>query len=610
MGVFACLFASPFASFSRSPRRKCSLRKSPTPSTNPLGDPGVIPVGADGKPLNLDFETGTLDDWTAEGKAFEGQPIKGDISRTVRPAIARRASTPASSGSAATRSSATSRQGTLTSAAFEVTHPLCQLPDRRRAAPRRRASSWSRADDNKVFYTPRGKNEENLRPVVVDLTKHQGQEDLHPHRRSSTPAAGGTSTSTTSASTPPGPKFKALSSELPVPEVAALYPHAGLSGEEAAKAMVVPPGFSVQCRRQEPDVKQPIAMAIDDRGRLWIAEAYTYPIRAAEGEGKDRILIFEDTDGDGTLRQAHGLHRGAEPRQRPGSRLRRRVGRRGAVSAVHSRSRTATTSPTASRRCCSTAGASRTRTKRSTRFIWGPDGWLYGCHGVFTHSQRRQAGHARRQAHADQRRHLALSSRCGTSSRSSPRARATRGASTSTTTARPSPRPASFRTCIHIIQGGRYQRQAGQHFNPYTYDDIKTIAEHRHYIGNQCRTAATAAVRRGRRRPRPCRGDDLPRRRLAREVPRPDLHEQHPRQPAQRGRAHAARARATSAATPPTSCSPATAGRRSSTCTYGPDGQVYMIDWYDSKPATTAKPTATTAATGGFTGSSTTTPSR
>jgi putative heme-binding domain-containing protein len=34
-----------------------------------------------------------------------------------------------------------------------------------------------------------------------------------------------------------------------------------------------------------------------------------------------------------------------------------------------------------------------------------------------------------------------------------------------------------------MIQGGRYERQAGQHFNPYTYDDIKTIADHRHYVG-------------------------------------------------------------------------------------------------------------------------------
>ncbi|HVK16634.1 MAG TPA: PVC-type heme-binding CxxCH protein, partial [Fimbriiglobus sp.] len=37
--------------------------------------------------------------------------------------------------------------------------------------------------------------------------------------------------------------------------------------------------------------------------------------------------------------------------------------------------------------------------------------------------------------------------------------------------------------CYHIVQGGRYERQAGQHFNPYTYDDIKTIADHRHYAG-------------------------------------------------------------------------------------------------------------------------------
>ena len=41
-------------------------------------DAGVLPVGADGKPLNLDFETGTLKDWTAEGDAFKDQPIKGD----------------------------------------------------------------------------------------------------------------------------------------------------------------------------------------------------------------------------------------------------------------------------------------------------------------------------------------------------------------------------------------------------------------------------------------------------------------------------------------------------------------------------------------------------
>src|SRR5690349_24460407 len=53
------------------------------PKADP-NDPGVLPVGADGKPLNLDFETGTLKDWTAEGDAFKGQPIKGDTVKARR----------------------------------------------------------------------------------------------------------------------------------------------------------------------------------------------------------------------------------------------------------------------------------------------------------------------------------------------------------------------------------------------------------------------------------------------------------------------------------------------------------------------------------------------
>src|ERR671933_96821 len=47
----------------------------------------------------------------------------------------------------------------------------------------------------------------------------------------------------------------------------------------------------------EPDVVQPISFTIDDRGRLWVAEALNY------GEwkptGRDRIVLLEDTDGDG-----------------------------------------------------------------------------------------------------------------------------------------------------------------------------------------------------------------------------------------------------------------------------------------------------------------------
>src|SRR5882762_7363275 len=43
---------------------------------------GVLPLSKDGRALNLDFEDGTLKDWSATGTAFEKQPIKGD---TVAP---------------------------------------------------------------------------------------------------------------------------------------------------------------------------------------------------------------------------------------------------------------------------------------------------------------------------------------------------------------------------------------------------------------------------------------------------------------------------------------------------------------------------------------------
>src|SRR5262249_42002231 len=66
---------------------------------------------------------------------------------------------------------------------------------------------------------------------------------------------------------------------------------------EAPGRMTLPEGFRATLFAGEPDVVQPIAMATDDRGRLWVAECYSYPQWTKEKEGKDRILIFEDTRG-------------------------------------------------------------------------------------------------------------------------------------------------------------------------------------------------------------------------------------------------------------------------------------------------------------------------
>ena len=109
------------------------------------------------------------------------------------------------------------------------------------------------------------------------------------------------------------------------------------------------------------------------------------------------------------VRQAHRLHGGAEPGQRPGGRLRRRLDRRGALPDVRARSRTARTSRPARRKSCSTAGHYQDTHETLNTFTWGPDGWLYGCHGVFTHSRVGKPGTPDARAHPDQRRHLALS---------------------------------------------------------------------------------------------------------------------------------------------------------------------------------------------------------
>jgi putative membrane-bound dehydrogenase-like protein len=70
---------------------------------------------------------------------------------------------------------------------------------------------------------------------------------------------------------------------------------------EAAAKMQLPAGFKATLFAAEPDVQNPIAMAWDARGRLWVAENYTYAESAKHYDLnlRDRVLIFEDKDGDG-----------------------------------------------------------------------------------------------------------------------------------------------------------------------------------------------------------------------------------------------------------------------------------------------------------------------
>ncbi len=74
-----------------------------------------------------------------------------------------------------------------------------------------------------------------------------------------------------------------------------------ISPHEALKRLRLPDGFRATLFAAEPDVQQPIALAYDDRGRLWVAECYTYAEQKVNfaPDQRDRIIIFEDADNDG-----------------------------------------------------------------------------------------------------------------------------------------------------------------------------------------------------------------------------------------------------------------------------------------------------------------------
>jgi putative membrane-bound dehydrogenase-like protein len=74
-----------------------------------------------------------------------------------------------------------------------------------------------------------------------------------------------------------------------------------LPPEESVKHMVTPKGFHVELFADEKDLGgKPICMTWDERGRLWVAITMDYPNQLQpEGKGRDKIIICEDTKGTG-----------------------------------------------------------------------------------------------------------------------------------------------------------------------------------------------------------------------------------------------------------------------------------------------------------------------
>ncbi|HEY2786286.1 MAG TPA: PVC-type heme-binding CxxCH protein [Fimbriiglobus sp.] len=454
-------------------------------AADPTPKEGVLPVGADDKPLNLDFETGTLKDWTADGDAFAGQPIRGDTVTKRRGDM--KSGHQGDYWIGGFEKLGDKPTGTLTSVPFKVTHPWASFLIG--------GGKWTDTcvelvlkPGNQVISRTSGLDDETMKRVAVDLTKYVGKEIQIRLVDRNTGGWGHLNFD----------DFRLHSEKPQVPARApqvVLKPdvlkYAGLPPEKAASVMTVPEGFKVTLFAGEPDVHQPIAFAIDDRGRLWVAEAYAYPRRLPfpgpvlpeeQKKNGDRILIFEDTDGDGKFDKKTvfmeglnlvsglevgfgGVWVGAAPylmfipldakTDKPAGPPQVLLDGFDAVSDTHETLNT---------------------------FTWGPDGWLYGCHGVFTRSRVGKPGTPDKDRtplnagvwRYHPTKHIFEVFAYGTSN----------------------PWGLDYNAqgeffieacviphCWHMFQEGRYERQAGQHFQPYTYDDIKTIADHRHYLG-------------------------------------------------------------------------------------------------------------------------------
>ena len=444
---------------------------------------GTLPLGENGKPLNLDFEDGTLRDWSATGDAFNGQPVRGPIDQTRKFGSGKVANHQGEFWIGGYEKLEDKPQGTLTSAPFKATQPWASFRLGATALTGTRIE-LVRADTQEVFFTTRGRSSETMTPTVVDLQPlkdkeifirivdsesggwgHVNFDDFRFHAQKPVVAA---------------PAVAQAAQSDPVPKDTIKF--AGLKPEEAAKAMTLPPGFRAQLFAGEPDVQQPVAFALDDRGRLWVAEAYSYPIRQPEGQGKDRIVVLEDQDGDGTFDRrtvfVEGLNLVSGLEVGFGGVW---VGAAPYLMFIPIADGDAPKPAGEPKILLDGWGYGDTHETMNT-FSWGPDGWLYGCHGVFTHSVVGKPGTAEDarvkinagiwRYHPTQHRFEVFAE--GTSN----------------------PWGLDFNeyghaiieACViphlwHIVQGAHYTRQAGQHFNPHLYGNITTIADHAHFAG-------------------------------------------------------------------------------------------------------------------------------
>ncbi|MBY0309346.1 MAG: hypothetical protein K2Q09_11440, partial [Phycisphaerales bacterium] len=249
--------------------------------------------------------------------------------------------------------------------------------------------------------------------------------------------------------------------------------------QRAAESLAVPEGFEVTLFAGEPDVRQPIAFAIDPKGRLWVAECYSYPDWSPQPPGEDRIVIFEDTNGDGRFdRRKVFFDTGTNL-----SGLALGFGGVWACSTpnlVFIPDRDGDDVADSEPIIKLDGWSLEAEHNVFNGLNWGPDGWLYGCNGILSNSLVGKPG-------APQRERTAMN--CGVW-----RYHPTREVFEAVAHGTTNPWGLDFddygemfiTNCViphvyRVVPGAHFQRMFGQDYNPYLFGLIGSVADHVHW---------------------------------------------------------------------------------------------------------------------------------
>jgi putative membrane-bound dehydrogenase-like protein len=255
-----------------------------------------------------------------------------------------------------------------------------------------------------------------------------------------------------------------------------------MPAEEVARTMALPPGFKAVVFAAEPDVQQPIAMSWDTKGRLWVAENYTYaenPMRW-DTNLRDRIIILEDKDGD-------GKHDGRKVFWEGGSYLTSVETGYGGVWVLHNGTlsfiadKNGDDVPDGEPEVLLDGFNVKTIGHNIVNGLrWGPDGWLYGRHGITDTSSVGAPG-----TPADKRTKLNCAMWRFHPTRKIFEVVAHGGTNSWGHDWNANGDLFMINTVIghlwHVIPGAYYRRMFGTHLNPHVYEIIEQTADHFHW---------------------------------------------------------------------------------------------------------------------------------